>query len=68
MVARALVSSNNQSVPIRVLNSHEQLVVLKKRKLIARMELVEQEPSVNAVGVSGNPVGPELSPEDKETL
>ena len=40
-------------------------MVLKKGELIARME---QEPSVNAVGVSGSLAGPELSPEDKETL
>ena len=67
MVAHALVCPNNQSVPtcIRVLNPREQPVVLKKGELIARMELVEQEPSgINVVNVSTHP---ELSPEDKES-
>eukprot|EP00731_Ephydatia_muelleri_P030863 Em0022g377a len=69
MVAHALVCPNNQSVPIRVLNPREQLVVLKKGELIARMELVEQEPSgINAVDVTSSSTRPELSPENKEFL
>eukprot|EP00731_Ephydatia_muelleri_P009815 Em0005g401a len=69
MVAHALVCPNNQSVPIRVLNPREQPVVLKKGELIARMELVEQEPSgINAVDVTSSSTRPELSPENKEFL
>ena len=69
IVAHALVCPNNQSVPIRVLNPREQPVVLKKGELIARMELVEQEPSgINAVDVTSSSTRPELSPENKEFL
>ena len=59
MVAHALVCPNNQSVPIRVLNPREQLVVLKKGEFIARIARTQRECSRRFR---------ELSPEDKETL
>ena len=67
MVANAIVHSRgNELIPVRLLNSRDIPVTVKKEEQIAKLE--EAEPCTSTAGISTISVGTELSLEEKEAL